>query len=244
MIFSIIFYLKGRDIKMKKPFRSIFFIISILLVVSISIAFSFSACSGQQVATSSDTPSDDTETGPEEEGVADESPETETQPAETSPAGFKADGIISDGEYGYTTTLEDFDLSWSNDSEFVYIAMKAETEGYISFAVQPGEKMNEADIIIGWVTDGQPGIVDMFSTGNFGPHPPDTELGGTDDIIEFGGSEEGGFTVIEFKRALTTGDEYDNELVQGSNQIIWAYAISDDPGAKHKFRGYGEVIID
>ena len=243
---------------MKKTLKNIFVIISVLLVTSIAGVLLFSGCGGQPGAASQETPSDDTETGPEDESASEAGATgdagTEAQPEEeaaeseetedTANGTFKADGVISDGEYKYSTTFEDFDISWSNDSEFVYIAMKAETEGYVSVAVQPGEKMNEADIITGWVTDGQPGIVDMFSTGDFGPHPPDTELGGTDDVLEFGGSEEGGFTVIEFKRALNTADEYDKELIQGSNQIIWAYAISDDPGAKHKFRGYGEITID
>ena len=30
-------------------------------------------------------------------------------------------------------------------------------------------------------------MIDMFSTGDFGPHPPDVELGGKDDILLFGG---------------------------------------------------------
>jgi len=229
---------------MEKTLKSTFVVISVLLTVFLIGTLSFAGCSGQQNITSQDTPSDDTETGPEDEEAAEEAIDTDAQPADPEPAAFNADGIISDGEYSYSATFEDFDLSWSNDSEFVYIAMRAETEGYVSVAIQPGEKMNEADIISGWVTDGQPGIVDMFSTGDFGPHPPDAEQGGTDDIIEFGGKEEEGFTVIEFKRALDTADEYDNELVQGSNQVIWAYATSDDPGTKHKFRGYGEITID
>jgi hypothetical protein len=235
---------------MKKAIKNALIIISVLLAMFLIGTLSFTGCGSQEVVTSEEAPSDDTETGPEDEGAAEETTVEEAedteeeQQAEEMSTAFSADGTISDGEYKYSTTFEDFDISWSNDSEFVYIAMKAETEGYVSVAVQPGEKMNEADIITGWVTDGQPGIVDMFSTGNFGPHPPDIELGGTDDIAEFGGKEDGGFTVIEFKRALNTTDEYDNELVKGTNQIIWAYATSDDPGAKHKFRGYGEITIE
>ncbi len=234
---------------MKKIYKNIFLIISILLVISLAAVLLLSGCGDQQAVVSQETPPDDTETGPEDEtAVEEETPGgdagMEVQPEDMLTGTFKADGVIDDGEYKYSSTFEDFDISWSNDSEFVYIAMRAETEGSVSVAVQPGEKMNEADIITGWVVDGQPGIVDMFSTGDFGPHPPDTELGGTEDILEFGGSEEGGFTIIEFKRALNTADEYDNVLVQGTNQIIWAYATADDPNVKHKFRGYGEITID
>ena len=83
----------------------------------------------------------------------------------------------------------------------------------------------------------------MFSTGDFGPHPPDTELGGTYDILDFGGGEEGGYTSIEFKRALNTGDKYDNALSRGVNKIIWSYGSEDDLKSKHINRGYGELTI-
>ncbi len=100
--------------------------------------------------------------------------------------------------------------------------------------------MKNADIIMGFVKDGSVSIFDLFSTGDFGPHPPDTELGGTDNIIEFAGSDDGTYTIIEFKRLLTTGDKYDNDIVEGKNQIIWAYGNADDIEIKHSTRGYGE----
>jgi len=83
----------------------------------------------------------------------------------------------------------------------------------------------------------------MFSICDNGPHPPDTELGVTNDILEFGGSEEDGFTTIEFKRALDTGDDHDNPLSKGVNKIIWSYGSSDSPTLKHFNRGYGELNL-
>jgi hypothetical protein len=69
-------------------------------------------------------------------------------------------------------------------------------------------------------------------------------IGGTDDILEFGGKQDGGYTTIEFKRALKTNDEYDQEPVKGKNKIIWAYCSSADPDIKHSVWGRGEVVID
>ena len=98
-------------------------------------------------------------------------------------------------------------------------------------------------MVFGFVEDSETNIYDLFSTGAYGPHHPDTELGGTDDILEFAGKEEGEFITIEFKRLLNTGDEYDNELSKGVNQIIWAYGPGDQLALKHTSRGYGEINL-
>ncbi|MDD4923664.1 MAG: DOMON domain-containing protein [Dehalococcoidales bacterium] len=84
----------------------------------------------------------------------------------------------------------------------------------------------------------------MFSTGIWRPHPQDTALGGTADITVFGGTEEDDYTTIEFKRALTTSDSYDNPLNKGNNTIIWAYGYSDDLNIQHSTRGYGTIVLD
>ena len=176
-----------------------------------------------------------------------------TTPVTSTPAtikptsvSFNADGVINDGEYAHKQTFDNgnMELQWTSDSTYIYAAMKAKTTGFVAIGVQPGTTMLNADIIFGFVIDGQTQIFDLFSTGSFGPHPQDTELGGTNDILTFGGKEDGGFTVIEFKRVLKTGDTKDNELVKGSNQIIWAYGPTDSIEIKHGAKGYGEITID
>jgi hypothetical protein len=167
-------------------------------------------------------------------------------PAQTTapePVPFKADGIITDGEYPNNQTYDDYQISWNNDDSYVYIAMKAKTTGFVAVGIQPGFAMNDADIILGFVKDGQAQVFDLYSTGNFGPHPQDTELGGTNDIIMSGGTEDGQYTIIELKRALKTGDKYDLELVKGTNKIIWAYGPNKDLNIKHSNRGYGQIEI-
>jgi len=156
---------------------------------------------------------------------------------------FKADGIISDNEYKNSQTYGDFEINWSNDDEYFYAAIKARTTGFVAVAIQPGSRMKDADIILGFVDGSVVSVFDLFSTGDFGPHPPDTELGGTDDVVEFGGIDNGIYTIIEFKRLLNTEDKFDNEIVEGKNKIIWSFSNADGLEIKHSSRGYGEIEI-
>jgi hypothetical protein len=172
-------------------------------------------------------------------------PSSNTPPETTvvQPALFNIDGVIAPGEYSDNQTYGDFQLYSKNDDQYVYIGMKAKTTGFVAVGVQPGVTMLNADIILGYVQNGKAQVFDMYSTGAFGPHPQDTELGGTDDILNPAGTEDGQYTVIEFKRALNTGDKYDNALVKGANKIIWAYGPDKDVSFKHTSRGYGEIKI-
>lgn len=159
------------------------------------------------------------------------------------PAEFKADGVITPGEYPNKQTYNDYEINWKNDEQYFYTAIKAPVTGFVALGIQPGTRMKGADILFGFVQNDAVQVYDMYSTGDFGPHPSDTELGGTDDILESGGTEKDGVTVIEFKRSLSTGDQYDNALTPGANTIIWSYGTTDNPDIKHMVRGYGEITI-
>ncbi len=156
---------------------------------------------------------------------------------------WKADGIISDGEYSNNADYEGLKVFWASDAEYIYVALQAQTTGWISIAVQPGINMKDADMMLGFVESGKATLIDQYSSGSFGPHRPDTELGGNNDIIDYAGTEEAGRTILEFKRALVTGDSYDHPLTSGENKIIWAYGASDDTSFKHSKRGYGTLDL-
>ncbi len=169
---------------------------------------------------------------------------TETPvPTTGTPAPWNPDGIISAREYDRSETYGDYEVHWKSDQQDIFVGMRARASGFVAVAFQPGSRMKNADIVLGFVQGEQVSIFDMFSTGDFGPHPEDADLGGTDDVAEFGGREEGGFTTIEFRRALVTGDEYDNPVSTGRNQIIWSYSSSDSPTFRHSVRGYGELTL-
>lgn len=175
-------------------------------------------------------------------------PDTDTTEVEESASNniWSADGIITPGEYLSEMSYGngDYEIYWFHDEVNIYIGIKAKTTGWVSMAVQPGSRMLNADMVLGFVQDGEVSIYDLFSTGSTGPHLPDTELGGTDDIAYFSGGEADGYTTIEFQRALVTGDKYDNKLSQGEvNQIIWAFGSSDALSLRHTKRGYGEIDL-
>jgi hypothetical protein len=156
---------------------------------------------------------------------------------------WSADGIIKVREYHGSNNYGDYTIHWRSDEQYIHIGIIAKTNGWVAMALQPGSRMKDADMVLGFVKDGTVEVQDLYSTGDFGPHPLDSELGGTDDILEFGGREEGGFTTIEFKRSLTTMDKYDISIQKGVNRIIWAYGSSDSLTVKHSTRGYGEINL-
>jgi len=154
-----------------------------------------------------------------------------------------ADGVISADEYQQSKTYGDFSISWSNDTQYIYIGMKAKTAGWVAVGFGAETLMKNADIIEGFVKDGKLTVADMFSTGEFGPHPPDTQLGGTDDILTSAGKFDNGYTTVEFKRKMDTGDKNDKPLSKGINKIIWAYSNEPVLTLKHSSRGSGEIDL-
>ena len=156
-----------------------------------------------------------------------------------------ADGVIAPDEYTKSIGFgENFELFWTSDEEYIYVAMKARTSGWVSIGIHPeSEAKINADMILGFVKDGETTVYDLFSANHPGPHRQDTEFGGSNNIVEFGGSEEGGYTVIEFKRQLDTGDQYDQPLTEGLNTVIWACGSGDNSTSRHTERGYGEIEL-
>jgi len=161
---------------------------------------------------------------------------------------WSPDGVIGGNEY--TSNLEfaggRYEVHWSIDEQHLLMAIKAQASGWVSIGFEPTSRMKDSDMIFGWVKDGAATVLDLFSTGATGPHPPDTELGGVDDILEYGGKEEDGYTIIEFKRKLDTGDEYDKVLAKGQTiKIIWAMSNSDTLTIKHDIsKGSGTLTLD
>jgi len=155
------------------------------------------------------------------------------------------DGVIAPGEYEFSSRFKggNFVIYWRVEGDAVHFAMVGKTSGWVSLGLGPGKAMKDADMYIGWVTNGgEVFLVDAYSTGAVGPHPPDTDLGGTDDILAYGGIESNGFTVIEFKRLLVTGDRYDKNIpAYGRVNIIWATGPSDGFNTMHQRDGSGRL---
>jgi len=161
---------------------------------------------------------------------------------------WSADGIIGENEYAHELSLAGGKLTvyWRNDNTYLYMALKGQTSGWVAIGFEPTDKMKDADMVFGWVQDGNTVVIDAYSTGTYGPHPPDEQLGGSSDILEYAGKEENGVTIIEFKRKLNTGDQYDKAFTPGQKiSFIFALADADDFTTKHNIaRGYGELQLD
>ncbi len=157
----------------------------------------------------------------------------------------RQDGVVEEGEYPFAAEFKGggFVLRWNVTGDAAAFAMEADTTGWVSVGFEPTVVMEDADMIFGWVDEtGKAFILDCYSTGMFGPHPPDTDLGGTEDVGAFGGTEKDGRTVIEFLRPLAVRDRYDRALpASGEADIIWAFGESDDFEEIHLAAGAGTI---
>ncbi len=103
---------------------------------------------------------------------------------------WKPDGIIGNGEYSRSQVMTEagggrtFEIYWKNDAEYLYMAMKANTTGWIAVGFEPTDWMKDAEIVMGYTQNGSVAVQDQYSTGNYGPHISITQLGGTNSISE------------------------------------------------------------
>jgi hypothetical protein len=127
------------------------------------------------------------------------------------------------------TMVEGITFQWMTDADYLYGMVTAPTTGWVSVGFDPTNQMADANILIGYVeSNGTVNMRDDFGTTAFS-HASDTSLGGTDNIMEQGGEETGGSTMLSFKIPLNSGDQYDRVLVPGNTYtIILAYGSSDN----------------
>jgi len=170
------------------------------------------------------------------------SAQTESEPINAY--SVEIDGTISDNEYDSSAEFRsgDYKLYWSVVGDEIHFAIICETTGWVALGIDPDSGKIGADMIIGWVTDtGEVEIFDTYSKSE-SSHPRDTDLGGTFDISEYAGTQTSTHTIIEFKRPLSTGDQYDKAIpAEGSIKIIWAFGSSDSFSKKHKAAGFGTI---
>jgi hypothetical protein len=155
----------------------------------------------------------------------------------------QVDGLVTSGEYQSTESFENgtVTVSWTIGDSVAWFAMSAPTEGWVALGFGAVNMMQGADMAIGWVDDtGKAFVLDCYSTGPYGPHPPDTEFGGKDDLSAFAATEKDGITTMEFSRPIAASDAYDKPIVTGES-YIWAYGPTDDFDDYHPVAGYGTL---
>lgn len=154
------------------------------------------------------------------------------------------DGQIEPGEYAGWFLLDsasDFYLHYAINGSVIYFAMEADALGYLAIGIGYSSKMQDSDIYIGYVDGNGAHMSDNWGTGSVS-HVADTE----NNILEFAGSENSTSTVIEFSRALDTGDaSQDNIITLGVQMdLIWAYhSTADDFTSYHSARWYATATF-
>jgi hypothetical protein len=139
--------------------------------------------------------------------------------------------------------VEDSEVSWKIDGGSVMFRISAPTEGWVAIGFEPSRYMQDANIIIGYVENGEVFISDQFGTSAFA-HKKDEEIGGTQDISDVGGSESGGRTTLEFTLPLDSGDEFDRPLEEGKTiTIIMAHAKDGEDNFKTKHAKRGSIRV-
>lgn len=155
-----------------------------------------------------------------------------------------ADGIISEGEYAAQADFGDIRVWWQHDGEFLYLAWEGDTTGWVSVGLNPENRMQGANYLFGYVADGIARLWDAYGTAPTSQHPPDAEIGGTDDIVTYTGEEENGVTRFEAQIPLDSGDPYDQALEAGkSYPMIVAIGDADDFDAYHRRYDLGELTL-
>jgi len=163
----------------------------------------------------------------------------------SAPRFASVDGMIQDGEYAHEQRIGRTDVYWSNDADYLWMALSARATGYLSVGFDPVNRKVGANYIIGYVKNGTVEIRDNVGTrGNL--HDEDINVGGTDDILALAGTEENGVTILEFVIPLDSGDDRDRVLVPGETyEIQTAHQLHrDDFVSMHSYHGISKITLD
>jgi len=171
---------------------------------------------------------------------------SESVPSSTS-AGASSpptlDGVIEKGEYAHAfhDQTTGMDLSWSIVGDKIYFGLHSPGQGWLAVGLAPdGPAMKGAEILMGYVQDGKASMQDEFGDTSYS-HKPDTEAGGTDDIIQFAGSEDANGTTLEFERPLNPGGTNQKAIVSGPMTVMFAYSSKDDWTSYHRHRNEAQI---
>lgn len=159
--------------------------------------------------------------------------------------GDEPNGNGTTGDY-QTVTVENITLQWRTDTlGNLDVIVSAPTTGWVSVGFDPTIGMEDANIIIGYVSGDTVYARDDYGTG-VNTHEPDIDGGGEDNILELGGTETAGTTEISFLIPLDSGDTRDRVLVVGNTyDVILAYGEdnADDFDSYHQTRTSTQIDL-
>ncbi len=151
-----------------------------------------------------------------------------------------ADGAVAEGEYPHTVEAAGVTFRWLNGTVLLFGALESPGKGWVAVGFDPDYAMKGANIIFGWVKDGEAHVEDHYGSGATS-HRRDK----VSHVLIAAGKEGREGTTIEFVIPLVTGDPRDKDLERGkSYPIILAYHKSYDGMRRHTARGKVEIKLD
>ena len=142
-------------------------------------------------------------------------------------------------------SAKEVEVRWKVDGEQLMFELSAPTTGWVSIGFNPTRVMKDADFVFGYVQGTEVVVTDQFGNGTFS-HTRDTAMGGSDDIVEFDGSESGGRTSLSFTIPIDSGDQYDSVLSPGQEHtVLMAYGPdgADNFSKKHIERAQVKLTL-
>jgi len=145
-------------------------------------------------------------------------------------------GTLYAGKYQHSVAIDKMSFDWSVTGDTLAVKIAAPTTGWVGIGFNPSDMMKDANIIIGYVKDGQVTISDDFGVG-VTAHAPDEVKGGTSNVTVVGGSEAGNTTTLEFTIPLKSGDDKDGAIDPNADtKVMFAYGPDrDSMRMKHQY---------
>lgn len=136
-------------------------------------------------------------------------------------------------EYDHEIKDDNITFAWTVNGTKLDIKISARTTGWVAVGFNPSNRMQGANIIIGYVTKNEVVIRDDFGFRETG-HREDKNS----NITNQTGSEIAGVTTLEFTIPLNSGDPEDGVIQPaGDTKIIFAYGAGrDNLRTRHKYR--------
>ena len=145
-------------------------------------------------------------------------------------AGAQSQEKDSDGSWKISAI--GMDLRWKVEDEWLSVSVSAPTTGWVAVGFNPTGKMKDANIIIGYIKDGELSIRDDYGATPT-RHQADGDIGGSNDVSDPSGSESNGKTEISFRLKLDSGDKKDRPLKPGNSyKVIIAHGMDGSDNFK------------
>lgn len=145
--------------------------------------------------------------------------------------------MVFAGSYDHEVEAKNMTFAWKIDGDTLHGKMTAKTKGWVAVGFNASKKMKDANFILGYVKNGEAKITDHYGDKATG-HSEDTKKGGTSDVTLVSGSEEKGYTTIEFTLPMNSSDKLDGTLSKDEDTLLLlGYGPDRDSfRVRHKFR--------